>query len=66
MVEVSHVRREVVDEASGYLKSITVTPTIYPHSLEFHNVDVQSTGQKADCGNIFFMLSHIESAQSKS
>ena len=54
IVEVNH---EVVDEAFGYL-----TPAIYPHSLEFHNVDVQSTGQKANCGNIF-MLSYFESAQ---
>ena len=56
---IAEVNHEVVDEAFGYL-----IPAFYPHSLEFHNVDVQSNGQKANCGNIF-LCSHTSNQHSE-
>ncbi|EAA16545.1 hypothetical protein [Plasmodium yoelii yoelii] len=39
------------DEAFGYLKRVIVTPAVYLRLIEFHQVDIQSTGQKSHCVN---------------
>jgi hypothetical protein len=41
------------DEAFGYLKRVIVTPAVYPRFVEFLHVNIQSTGQKSRCVNIY-------------
>ena len=45
--------KQAFDEAFGYLKRVIVTPAVYPRLLEFHHVDIQSTGQKSHCVILF-------------
>ena len=40
---------DVDDEAFGYLKRVIVTPTVYPHLLEFLHSDIRRNGQKSHC-----------------
>jgi hypothetical protein len=35
------------------VKRVIVTPAVYPRFVEFLHFDIQSTGQKSHCVNIF-------------